>query len=759
MMTIAYWDKIILARWFRFGLLGCCVGLAGAADMSVTRLGSGINAYNVHDYSGAAQQLRGLEQQIPKLADYITYYRASAEMQSGDGEGAVRDLAAYRLKPVASSPLAGKIAVTGARALLDQKQPASNNKALELLQADYKILPQPDGDFALGLAYEALGEKLQSALSYAKVYYGHPNTSLAALAWTAMERLRPQLSKEFPSTPRQQLDRCQRWIEVKEYGKARQEYTVLADSLPEPERNEAKVGIGAADYLSGDATAALRYLRSLRAPHSEADARRLYYITEAARKTGDDETMMDSVKQLNEHYQESVWRLKALITAGNRYVATNEREKYEPLFKAASDKFPSDNATAYCHWKVTWDAWTNDKPDRADLLKEQISRYPADPRTSTALYYLGRLAEKNGKYAEARSYYDRLSAQFPHYFYATLGRERIADSKVSGAKPDDAVTSWLTQIDWPEHLDFSDVEPNAATRLRIDRARLLMLAGLTDVADAELRFGAKSEQEQPHLLAMELARSMPSPFQALRIMKSFIGDYLSIPFDNAPLKFWELLFPLPYKDEVVRSAKAHDLDPYSVAALIRQETEFNPSAHSSGNAYGLMQLVPATGRMVGRQTGIPISSTNTLLDPNVSIQLGTQYLRSQLNNWSGDWAETLAAYNAGPGRVHQWLGWATFREPAEFVETIPFNETREYVQAVLRNAEMYRTIYGERHAAAPEVKDVSEVPAVNLSSLPAAARTPGGARVATTSARRKTTTSKKSVAATRRGPKKRRAAA
>jgi soluble lytic murein transglycosylase len=270
------------------------------------------------------------------------------------------------------------------------------------------------------------------------------------------------------------------------------------------------------------------------------------------------------------------------------------------------------------------------------------------------------------------------------------------------------------------------VEPNPATRLRIDRARLLMLAGLPDLADSELRFGAKTDTEQPHLLALELARAMPSPFHALRIMKSFIADYLSIPFDRAPLRFWQMLFPLPYRDDVVRNASARNLDPYSVAALIRQETEFNPDAHSHANAYGLMQLVPATGRMMGKQQGITISSTRTLLNPGINIQLGTQYLRSQLDHWGGNWAETLAAYNAGPGRVKEWLTWSDYREPAEFVESIPFTETREYVQAVLRNAEMYRTIYAEKHPAMPDVKEASDIPPVNLSSLPVAARTPGG---------------------------------
>ena len=171
------------------------------------------------------------------------------------------------------------------------------------------------------------------------------------------------------------------------------------------------------------------------------------------------------------------------------------------------------------------------------------------------------------------------------------------------------MTGWLNDIAWPEHRDFTATVPNPPTQLRIDRARLLMAAGLPDVADAELRFGAKTDTEQPHLLALELARSMPSPFYSLRIMKSFIADYLAIPFEGAPLKFWQMLFPLPYRDDVVRNSKSRDLDPYSVAALIRQETEFDPDCAYAGQCL----WVDATGAAHrsgkwGRQTGVTVTS-------------------------------------------------------------------------------------------------------------------------------------------------------
>jgi soluble lytic murein transglycosylase len=245
---------------------------------------------------------------------------------------------------------------------------------------------------------------------------------------------------------------------------------------------------------------------------------------------------------------------------------------------------------------------------------------------------------------------------------------------------------------------------------------LLREAGLPDVADAEMKFGMATETEQPQLLALEMAQSADSPFRALRIMKSVSGDYLSLPLENAPIRFWQMLFPLPYKDQVFESAKARGMDPFFVAALIRQESEFNPGAKSRANALGLMQLEPSTGRMVGRQQGMGPVSTSLLFDPGVSIRLGTQYLRGQLDSWDGDWYRTLAAYNAGPGRVHQWLKWADYRDPVEFMESIPFNETREYVQAVLRNADMYRELYSGKHDRELEAPR-KELPPVKIADL------------------------------------------
>jgi soluble lytic murein transglycosylase len=131
-----------------------------------------------------------------------------------------------------------------------------------------------------------------------------------------------------------------------------------------------------------------------------------------------------------------------------------------------------------------------------------------------------------------------------------------------------------------------------------------------------------------------------------------------------------------------------------VAGLIRQESEFNAGAVSRAQALGLTQVRPATGRQIARKLGVRRFNSRMLFQPSVNLRLGTYYLRSLLDKQEGHWERTLAAYNAGPTRAAEWATWHEYREPAEFVESVPFTETREYIQAVLRNAEVYRRLYG-----------------------------------------------------------------
>ena len=183
---------------------------------------------------------------------------------------------------------------------------------------------------------------------------------------------------------------------------------------------------------------------------------------------------------------------------------------------------------------------------------------------------------------------------------------------------------------------------------------------------------------------------------ALRYAKRYVPSYFAQDIPDLSRDVWELLFPRPYWDQLKKQAAAAKVDPYLVAGLIRQESEYDPRARSRSNARGLMQLLPSTARMMARRVPDPKARRYQLASlyvPDINLVYGTFYLKKVLDQFDGTAEYALAGYNAGENRVLEWLQNGPFEEPAEFVESIPFTETREYVQAVLRNAALYRELY------------------------------------------------------------------
>ncbi|WP_277372187.1 transglycosylase SLT domain-containing protein [Pseudomonas sp. AA-38] len=160
-------------------------------------------------------------------------------------------------------------------------------------------------------------------------------------------------------------------------------------------------------------------------------------------------------------------------------------------------------------------------------------------------------------------------------------------------------------------------------------------------------------------------------------------------------QYWddlEVRFPMAHRDELVREAQRRDLHSSWVFAITRQESAFMADARSHAGAMGLMQLMPTTAKETARKFSIPLASPRQALDPDVNIQLGAAYLSQVYGQFNGNRVLASAAYNAGPGRVRQWLRGADHLSYDVWVENIPFDETRQYVQNVLS----YSVIYGQK---------------------------------------------------------------
>jgi soluble lytic murein transglycosylase len=661
---------------------------------ALAHLALGVVSYERKDYTAAIATLQPLPAKLPQIADYAAFYLAAARVESNDFGGVAQDLEPAHAGE-ARSPLEGKAWLLEARAL----QSSAAADAVKTLREHYTHLPQPDGALALADSYQAAIDLANASDFYRRVYIQYPNSDAAATAEAALLALKDAMGAAFPAPlPQQLLRRADRLLELHAYPQARSEYEAALDQLVGFERATAQVRMGAADYLNGKAAAAYSYLAALDLPEiegqSEPGAERLYYMGECAHRLNNDDGAAAALRHLDKEHPKSPWRLRALVSQANRFLVANRVEDYLPLYKAVYEGFPADPAAPTSHWKVAFHAYLHDRGDAGRLLQEHLERYPSHGTAGAALYFLGRIHERKSNIAAARACYQRLADGIQNSYYAMLARGRLRAPEMQKPGAADETVKFLDALKLPQPSPIP-TESTHATALRIERSRMLRAAGLADLADAELRFAARTDA-QPVLVAMEMAGADTAdavPYLGVQAMKSLVPGYLNLTVPEAPREFWQYLFPMPYRSELVADAQAHNLDPNLVAGLIRQESEFNPDAVSPANADGLMQVRPGTGAEFARAAGIRSFTSRMLFQPEVNLKIGTAIFRSMLDKNGGSMAQTLAAYNAGPNHVAEWLTWNTYREPAEFIESIPFTETRDYVQAVIRNGEMYRRLY------------------------------------------------------------------
>jgi soluble lytic murein transglycosylase len=213
------------------------------------------------------------------------------------------------------------------------------------------------------------------------------------------------------------------------------------------------------------------------------------------------------------------------------------------------------------------------------------------------------------------------------------------------------------------------------------QAEIDALAALLPRSPASDYFLAKLFAQTDHHLA------------AFRRLNQIISTLTPMQIRDLPREFWTLLYPKTFWDHITPQATRHGLSPYLVLSLIRQESAFNPRALSHAGARGLMQLIPSTARIVARQTWGRRFNLHMLFEPQANIQLGTHYFSHQLQQFDHNPVFALAAYNAGPHRVEEWRQRWPDLPMDEFIEQIPFTETRLYVKLTLRNLLIYEYLY------------------------------------------------------------------
>ena len=544
-------------------------------------------------------------------------------------------------------------------------------------------------------AYQAAHQLARAAKDYQAVFYKFPMADEAKPAGSALMQLMHALGKEYvyPGVELQE-QRAQAFYDAHKWKEARAEFekllTMLKDSA-NPTRQRAQLRVAECRVqLKG----APSLIAAVKTPDLEVDAERLYALSQAYRSAKKETEMFAALNTLAQNYPVSRWNEEGLMAAANYHWVELERSKAVINYQRVLDTFPNGKYAFSCEWRIAWVSYLNRQPDADDRLTTFLLKYPVSANSVDALYWLGRNAERNNRLAYARSYYQKAAERFPQTYFGNAAVVRLAKLGPGEENPAELLEKIPPA---PALRPFDEPIPVAATD-RWARAQALRAIAFDSSAEQELKNAYFATSSPRFLLEAAQAAFDQGHYGAgMAYARIVIPSVDSRKIDELPVSAWKALFPLPYEAALRREAAKNDFDPMFAAGLIRQESTFQADAVSHANAIGLMQVLPKTGKILAKQLKVRYTK-DRLFEPDYNIELGMLYIAGLVRQ-TGGFEYAAAAYNAGEDRIAAWKAERNYEEVPELVESIPFTETREYVQIVLRNTAVYRMIYGQPSVA------------------------------------------------------------
>ncbi|HZL51152.1 MAG TPA: transglycosylase SLT domain-containing protein [Terracidiphilus sp.] len=632
-------------------------------------------------YAEAQQSLRQARQAGEELADYADFMSAQASHSGGD-EAAAEALLRGFTDRYPDSIFDVQAPELEANVLLAMNNAAGAQRVLA--QAAGLAAEDRSGfQLAQGQVAYLLGEKDAAERIFKHLLLGHPLSQDAQIARARLT----EMGAESTLTSAELRSLGDAYYNAGRYGDAAEQYRALlrVPGLSAEDRNGFAVAAAACDWKLKRLLPA--QVQGLADTNDENGARRLYLLMELARDRGDTEDQQRIVSLMESRFPSSPWLAETLFSSGNMYMLKRDYPTAVEYYGYLAAHFPSSKNAAAAHWRAGWLSYRQGLyPEAGRLFDEQIRLYPAAAETVGALYWRGRLYEtQDHAPSQAAANYRAIVRAYQHYFYAQMARARLVALGSTQPAPAPQLDH-LQPLPAPTLVDSFPVEsPHLA------RAKLLANAGLGEYIAQEIAADPDSSSWSA-LAEAQIYASYGETYRAMRALKRALPYAASAPIKAIPLAYWRILFPEPWWETIKAESAKNNLDPYLVASLMRQESEFNPSVVSYANAWGLMQLLPSVGKAMAREEGISHFQTFQLLDPETNIRLGTRYLRQMMERFGGVQEYALAAYNAGDSRVVDWEAAGPYKGMDEFVESIPFTQTREYVEAILRNEETYRAI-------------------------------------------------------------------
>lgn len=646
------------------------------------------------DFIGAVQILaRQNPSTSTKIADYSLWLKAQSLFGAKDYRRTI-DILEELDTNHKDSILLNDAVLLKAEALVELGEYASASKPLEVLEEENNLQAMT----LLSRIAALKGDRPREISLLRKIFfYGGTNTESKA----AEVRLIELGESLHPATPDEMLARADVALVQRSFSMAIQGYDEFIARYPDNvtssvinKRISALLGAG---RLAEASEATNRLPRGAR-----GKSEFLHRLAVGNARINQWQIVRQTIDGLSSEFPRSDSIPKALVEVGMIARDAKNRSEEQFFLGKALREFPEAVEVASAQFELAWlEHQSGNHPKSAEMLIEHLARY--SDRDSThrgrAGYWAARNSERSGRIASACLLYDSLVFRYHANWYGHIGKQRVdalrSAGQCRGSENLDPIV--IRAADNLKKVTVAAERSGPREVLRAEKAEELAVIGLFDWSLKEIQDAQRSSGNSPRVnlaLARHHRLRGDNVSALLSLAKSYPDYPQMFPEELSPAE-WEIFYPLNHWNEIKMWAARRDLDPYKVAGLIRQESVFNPRARSGANAYGLMQILLPTARQTARKYNPAFSNLTIeqLYDPATNIELGTAYMKDQLERY-GRIEYMSAAYNAGPGRMTQWRQSLPVSID-EFVEAVPFRETRGYIQGIIRNTEQYRRLYDE----------------------------------------------------------------
>lgn len=651
--------------------------------------------FESNDFAGAAQVLDSdVFRQKTNLGDYALWLRGRALQSSGNHAEAMKVFAQIS-KEFPNSIRANDSKLLWANSALQTGQAAQIPNFLSELNEKRNA----DSLLLTAKSYDQQSDQTNAIKFYRQVYFYGAGTNAAKESEAKLTFLSQPL---MPQTAEEISARAESFVNAKNYAEAEKAYAQLFASFP----NAASPQISYKRFLNfinlkkmPDAQNAFNSIAANAKEKEEA----YYQLALGYAKNRLWENARTTVEEMRGKFPNGKLVPKTVIAVGMAARDAKNKPDETYFLRSAVASYPQAIEVAQAQFELAWlEHENNNFQESSRLLTEHLARYVDRDNTNRgkAGYWAARDSERAGKINEACALYDATAYRYGANWYGYIALQRLTALRSRGqcqSKQNFPSGSLIPKA--VENLKQIIVAPETSTAKELERAEKseeLSTVGLFDWSIDELKEAQKTAGNSPkiNLSLAKHYRLKGDQVNALLSLAKSYPDYAQMFPEELGRDEWDIFYPLIHWNDIKYWAKQRNLDPYQVAGLIRQETIFDPKAKSGANAYGLMQLLIPTAQVMARKYGSssPVSASS-LFDPTLNIELGTAYMQEQLSKY-GRIEYMAVAYNAGPGRVVQWAKILPL-EMDEYVEDIPFKETKGYVQGVIRNSAQYRRLYDE----------------------------------------------------------------